>query len=176
MRGGGKICAINRQYIIRGEGRDWLGWGERHPSNWGAAVNRHSLERLNAINDYSKKKKYGRGRIFRVIPYPHLRILNIPHGGPPPTFGRYHRLYSGMHEDSLAIVPSHPPVHLEWGYSRERRPSTSAAARVVVVDGVVVSSKCRPCCKSGFHGPPSCCLAPTVHKNTGTKGTLTVDF
>jgi len=39
------------------EGRDWLGSGGRHLSDQSAAVHRHSLDRLNTINDFLIKKK-----------------------------------------------------------------------------------------------------------------------
>jgi len=41
-------------------GRDWPGRGERHLARQEAAVHRHSLDRLNTINDSPppKKKNY----------------------------------------------------------------------------------------------------------------------
>jgi len=36
-----------------------MGWRERHLGDWGAAFHRHSLGRLNAINDSLNKKKDG---------------------------------------------------------------------------------------------------------------------
>jgi len=39
-----------------GEGRDWPGRRERHLGDQKAAVHRHSLDRLNTINDSLKKK------------------------------------------------------------------------------------------------------------------------
>jgi len=41
----------------KGGGRDWPGRGERHLAFQEAAVHRHSLDRLNTINDSKKKKK-----------------------------------------------------------------------------------------------------------------------
>ena len=54
LRTGGKVS----MYIVgSGEGRDWPGRREGHPGNREAAVHRHSLDRLSAINDSLFKKK-----------------------------------------------------------------------------------------------------------------------
>jgi len=49
--------------VDSGEGRDWtVRRREATWVRWGAAVHHHSLHRLNAINDYFKKKKSYEGK------------------------------------------------------------------------------------------------------------------
>jgi len=61
VRGGSEVCGMRRagRDVIKscksGGGRDWPGRGERHLAYQGAAVHRHSLDRLNTINDSPKK-------------------------------------------------------------------------------------------------------------------------
>ena len=54
VRGGGEIHTV--EHVHRKRGRDWPGWCK---GSWQqcAAVHRHSLYRLNTINDSLKKKK-----------------------------------------------------------------------------------------------------------------------
>jgi len=47
------------KYVDSGGGRDWPGGRERPTGNPVAAVHRHILDRINAINDCLKKKKKG---------------------------------------------------------------------------------------------------------------------
>jgi len=57
VRGGGGLRCVDRVYLVRG-GQGLARAGERsHPA--GAAVHRHILDRMNAINDSLKKKKKG---------------------------------------------------------------------------------------------------------------------
>jgi len=65
VRSGGEIHGVSGEemwlwYVIfvdSGEGRDWPGRGERHLVKQEAAVHRHSLGRLNTINEFPPPKK-----------------------------------------------------------------------------------------------------------------------
>ena len=56
VRGSGRFYHVDS--VESGEGRDWPGWRERPPSlpgSLGAAVHRHTLDRMNAIKYDSLK-------------------------------------------------------------------------------------------------------------------------
>ena len=77
MRGGGGVYHVN--YVSSGEGRDWHVW--KREAIWvipGAAVHRHILDRMNAINGslikIKKKHKAQRSTVMshykKLISYP----------------------------------------------------------------------------------------------------------
>jgi len=135
VRSGGEIGGLREEgesvhyylfptLVDSGEGRDWLGRGERRLVNQEAVARRHSLDRLNTINESKEKKiqliPYGRNLTYQ------FPLLNRPGHEPARSFTKESRAGSSftMRGSSRLEPPRREPARgftVRYSRSQTRR-------------------------------------------------------